>query len=492
MIVIYQTERGVSGMMVPFSLLKKAAADIPDSDIHVPDDLLVKKISVLQPEESDDHVLFLYRKPPEESLPYILVKGGDRRLLAVYSALSEELSGYDIWEEKLLECLRERKGMNELLETGFQMIGNPITLYDNSMRLAGTGGIPNEGIEENWVSINGQRYIKPETWVYSKDVDLPVLHEQMRTPEIIVNGGVRMFQCPVIAGERTLGLMTIPLVWRDLDETYLPVIQTFLSFVGQMMEIEKRQVMQAYSQVSFLRDVFLGEKTMTKELAAHYLNILGLGPDSIFRIMVLAPAEHDASYDWNNVLYSRTIDGIFSTNHKLMVNDSLCVLITDPPSKEELLADHSFPLFLETARLKAGFSMRTASFANLRGCYLQALFSLRGDERIAFYEGRAADHLLSAADEFLDLEMFISEPVRRLAALDKNGDLVKTLLVYLLTDRSYQACSAYLNIHKSTVKYRLDRIFDIIGTLTEMTLDEKKDLLLSLLAAEYRRRQSGS
>ena len=307
-----------------------------------------------------------------------------------------------------------------------------------------------------------------------------VLRKEITVPELIVNGGVRMFQCPLSYNRRILGLMTIPLVETDLDESFIPVIQTFIQYTSQLMALEKIQVKQQNDRISFLNDIYNGRRKMTAELSSHYMNILELQNCRNFQIMALKPSSSETPYDWNNVLNSYAVSSIFPNSHQLQTDDFLMVLIGNPPV---IVPEHPLSLFLESAGLRAGFSMIFEDFIHLREYSLQAVYALRQNTLISWSDGHSADYILHRFAEHNEYQPFLNRKVHTIMQEDPSGTLADTLFCYLLNDRSYQICSRELGIHRSTVKYRLDRITSLIGPLTDITGGERLDILVSLKLA---------
>lgn len=73
--------------------------------------------------------------------------------------------------------------------------------------------------------------------------------------------------------------------------------------------------------------------------------------------------------------------------------------------------------------------------------------------------------MLAAIPDLRDVEGFVREWLGSLLDYDerRNADLVRTLTVYLEHGGSYDATAAALSVHKSTLKYRLQRIRELSG-----------------------------
>ena len=73
--------------------------------------------------------------------------------------------------------------------------------------------------------------------------------------------------------------------------------------------------------------------------------------------------------------------------------------------------------------------------------------------------------MLAAVDDLTDVEAFVRKWLGTLEAYDerKHTELVKTLIQYLQHGGGYEATSRALSVHRSTLKYRLQRIRELTG-----------------------------
>jgi DNA-binding PucR family transcriptional regulator len=73
--------------------------------------------------------------------------------------------------------------------------------------------------------------------------------------------------------------------------------------------------------------------------------------------------------------------------------------------------------------------------------------------------------MLAAVDDLTDVEAFVRKWLGTLAAYDerKHTELVKTLIQYLQHGGGYEATSRALSVHRSALKYRLQRIRELTG-----------------------------
>ena len=86
-------------------------------------------------------------------------------------------------------------------------------------------------------------------------------------------------------------------------------------------------------------------------------------------------------------------------------------------------------------------------------------------ERTSLFGDLDVLRMLAAVDDLTDVEAFVHKWLGTLAAYDdrKHTELVKTLIQYLQHGGGYEATSRALSVHRSTLKYRLQRIRELTG-----------------------------
>jgi DNA-binding PucR family transcriptional regulator len=89
----------------------------------------------------------------------------------------------------------------------------------------------------------------------------------------------------------------------------------------------------------------------------------------------------------------------------------------------------------------------------------------RGDDRATCYQDLGVYRILSEVEDPAAVERFVRQWLGSLLDYDarKRSELVSTLSQYLECGGSYDATAAALSVHRSTLKYRLQRIREISG-----------------------------
>jgi sugar diacid utilization regulator len=120
---------------------------------------------------------------------------------------------------------------------------------------------------------------------------------------------------------------------------------------------------------------------------------------------------------------------------------------------------------------RLGVGGRASGRAELVRSHREAMLAIRmlrlysTQDRCLSFDGSGVYRLLSGLEDLAQVEAYVREWLGTLIDHDarRGGDLVRTLTEYLDRGGSWEAAAASLFVHRSTVKYRLQRIREITG-----------------------------
>ena len=151
--------------------------------------------------------------------------------------------------------------------------------------------------------------------------------------------------------------------------------------------------------------------------------------------------------------------------HKCFIYENAIVILFHYPRR--VFADHApgDPLrdFLFASNLRGAFSEPYESVLDTAAHYEQAMrirrLATRASPLVSHADVMVDDMIASMSFEE-EWEANVYPEVVALAKQDEDGrtNLVETLYVYLLCDRSLKECSERMNIHKNTLAYRMKKI----------------------------------
>jgi len=122
-------------------------------------------------------------------------------------------------------------------------------------------------------------------------------------------------------------------------------------------------------------------------------------------------------------------------------------------------------------RCRVGVGGRCERPQDFPRSYREASFALRlqersnGADQVTSFEALGVYGILSGMDDITGVERFVRSWLGDLLEYDarKHSDLVATLTSYVECGGNYDATASALAVHRSTLKYRLQRIREISG-----------------------------
>ena len=159
-----------------------------------------------------------------------------------------------------------------------------------------------------------------------------------------------------------------------------------------------------------------------------------------------------------------------SLGELVVARDGLVVVLADHAADWEAVR-RAVERRLSGGGCRLGVGGRARGRAELVRSHREAMLALRmlrlysARDRSLSLDGSGVYRLLSAVEDLTQVELYVREWLGPLIDHDarRDGGLVRTLTEYLDSGGSWEAAAASLFVHRSTVKYRLQRIREISG-----------------------------
>lgn len=288
-------------------------------------------------------------------------------------------------------------------------------------------------------------------------------------------------QWKITADHRHMGYLAV--MKQELDELDMACIEQAqmafsLKFLQQQVQYDTEKRLQG----DFLQELLIGISLTENEIVERGRQ-LELSPDLGYQAVVLKqkPADDKRSFMNNLNAYVKKFGGKKQQKMYVLNNGHLLVLIlasakdTDMQTKiqEELTA-----FLAEWPELHAGIG-RSKRISELSESYFEAKQSLEIGRRLHTYKQSYFFHQyeyfhLLVQSYNRNWEEIIRERIGNLILHDreKGTDFLTTLFHYLDTNRSLMETASRMFIHRNSVKYRIDKIKEIIGVPFETELDK--------------------
>ena len=183
-------------------------------------------------------------------------------------------------------------------------------------------------------------------------------------------------------------------------------------------------------------------------------------------------------------------------NTALVYKDHIVVIIShnsDKPFSREV--EERLVEFLAENHMTAGLSNAFSCLTEMDKFYNQSLKAIElgrhmnRESSLHYYENYLFEHMLSTCSEQQELYQFCHPSIFVLREYDRknNTNYLKFLYQYLENINNPRGVISALNIHRNTLKYRIDKIKGIMN----VDLRDSKQLLLLYLSLQILRYKEG-
>lgn len=237
---------------------------------------------------------------------------------------------------------------------------------------------------------------------------------------------------------------------------------------------------------SFLKDIVTGKNVNRSDIIYRF-GKMDWQEGEKYSFLAFRHMKNYKIFAFNINPFLHLLKRIFNDSYyEIIDNDLIC--ITHNNSFFSLNEDKKNELIniLKQYQLICGCSKEFYSFHGLRSYYMQTIITLRHSMKsdkyypLSLYEDKIAKHVPAFFNDHHEGIYFAHPIVETLWAydLEHKSDLVLTLYHYLVCERSYALTANALNISKSTLHYRLNKIKSLINCDFE-SLDKRMNLLVS-------------
>lgn len=393
-------------------------------------------------------------------------------LVDVFNTIEEEILRYHrqkIKREEMFNALYSGNGIQGILNTAYTYLGNPITLCDTSFSVIYFSPKFNDSLNLDYS--NSRAYLKEIKIQNMRDNHIIDKLYTQKTPFI-----TRIEQFPydwVFVSVWIRHSMIAYLCIRALNHEITEYDLEYIEVLSQMISVEMQKD-QAYSNPTgykyeyFLTELLDGHYDRS-EYILHQLTQLGHKLSPVYHILI-CHFRDDASPHMSMQYYCDQVLGILPGSMVLISQDSLTILLpTEKQQPFSAAVEKKLLTFLKLNNMLVGVSF--AYYDILLSPYyrrqLLELFNMeyikKCDDFIIYYEDHFLEHHFSFFEDANFLKASIHPHIILLQQHDQKNhtDYKYTLETYLRNNRNATATAASLNIHKSSLFYRLSKMEEL-------------------------------
>jgi sugar diacid utilization regulator len=370
----------------------------------------------------------------------------------------------------LLHSLIKGRGLQYIIDMGYQLLNNPMLLVDTSYKLLAYTKkdqvddlVWNELVTKGYCSYDLVSIFKKEGVVKkiadSKD---PLLTDTGFSEKI------RRIHGKIIINNKLVGYLGVLEHNQKFKKEDYRTIQLLCDVISEEMQKNRNYYhIKGLMYENILIDL-LDNTIQNREHLRERLKTAGLKLESNLYLIVIDFHNEDiANYHLVDFLRDY-IDHQLTCSRSIFYQNQIITFISKKDEQIEKIMS-KLEKCLKDYRLQAGISARFKNIANLQRAYRQAqkaleigscLFSLK---TLFYYPDYRIYHLLGLADKNHQLKDLLHPAPLKLKEYDaqKETNLYSTLYTYLGTDKNTMLSAEKLFIHRNTMNYRLKQIAEV-------------------------------
>ena len=368
---------------------------------------------------------------------------------------------------KLVYAVAKNDGVEELLEISSPFFKNPMYVADSAfMLLARTRTIEVRNPTPQWTSIATREILDPDIANKLKVSDIKKLDRLRKATfiETIDARGVRNIVAHVEKqGSRIANLAVIECE-TPLQDYHLALADFLIDCIFLAIENQSGAQNTAGGLCERWISLLLQGEIVEESQIAPHLEKLQWSNGGCFQVAVIdfigKPQTGTSSLNYYWGMISSMVLG-----QKCFIYEGAIVILFHYPQKHFAVSASNEPLldFLDASKLRGAFSGLYDSVLETAAHYAQAKRIRRfatPKRPVVRHSEAMVDDVVSSTPFDEDWRANVCPEIAELARQDERNqtNLVETLYVYLLCDRSLKECSAKMRIHKNTLAYRIKKI----------------------------------
>jgi hypothetical protein len=394
----------------------------------------------------------------------------------------------------LVERMSKAESLWELCDLAYLFLGNPIFVSDTFRTIMAYTKTADVDAPE-WKDCVVDGNIDARTMYESKQVrDVHEGSIKLNHPVLVEDdqSSVPRMVRSIDNKGKMIGVVVASSYHKPFDAGDMTRLEVVSSLVKAVMERNLLSAGDYGKSVSHYLYALLDGVSVSVKSHNHRMNALGVKIMPAYYILVIAASKNRASDISMKDLIGRASD-ILKCPVIRFREQVVCffgVGKKTPDWKKEMpgLTD-----MLSECNLSAGVSRRFSGLFDAREHYREAAYALDlgrelGREALLFfYDNLSYYHMFRSLATQIDA--YCNEKIRGLDEYDRshNTDLCGTLRVFLEHSKSLSKTAEIAFVHKNTVRYRVEKCMDLLGSDLEDE-DEIFSFLLSLRIVEYRRK----
>lgn len=435
--------------------------------------------------------------PPDIRKPNILLVTGTS-LALLFNTVQDILSSearYLTGSARLLASLVQGKGIQNVVDIGSVLIAKPMFVRDTSLKLlAHTRNVKVDDMVWNSLVKKGyhtyedvRKMMNVRAFERLSASSSPVLFKSDRRP-----GASRVWS-KITVGDTIVGHLVVLALENNFSDEDIELVQLIADAVSLEMQ-KDGNLYNGLRNEGFIKDLLAGKLREPEEIRER-LRYLDCKFGNRLYIMTVAFSDTDSS-NMPKFFMKDYLSRIISGGTALIYEKHIVIIIScdnEEPFAPELV--QKLIVFLAENGMAAGLSSGFSTLTETHRYYKQSLKAIElglhmyGERVLYQYHDYLFEHMLSTCSDQQNLYQFCHPSIFLLKEYDRKNksSYLKFLYQYLENVNNPSGVISALNIHRNTLKYRIDKI----KSVANINFNDSKQLLLLYLSFQILRYKEG-
>lgn len=396
-------------------------------------------------------------------------------------AIIEEYKKYTNYFSKLYKLVFQDTSLRQIMEVGYEMIGNPLLLEDVGGRLITCT-----------LNLNLENFVKTSDYLAEDKNQNNFQNTFSKRPFTIIDTkGVHRLVSKVFIEDKPIAYLSIIGLEKPFNDSDVDLIELMCKIISlEMQKNKNKYYVKQYPYEYIIHDLIEGRvddnQSISKLLGERGMNL----KDKLYLLTI--SSTHKQSLNKYILKFRNKLEAMLNCSKSIAYNDNI-LLVISRSSNEVLNNDEldNIRSFLKENSVYGGLSFKFRNIKNLKKYYLQTLnaielgLHLNKDKHLYLFEDYLFYHMLNICKQQAELINFCHPSILMLIEYDKKSktNFVQTIYEYIKHKGNHKETADALHIYHSTLVYRIKKIREIIRT--ELDNDYIFQLELSFKILEY-------
>lgn len=373
---------------------------------------------------------------------------------------------------RIVKTLSKESGLQALVDLGYEILGNPFTITDYSVKLLASSGETKVSDDPVWNELKLNNNFIFQTYSYYVRNSL---YNEIAKNEAPFFWSDPYCKYPRLIGRifinnRDIATIVVCAHNRDFKESDKELVALLCdAFSIELQKTKYIDFSQGLMHKSFLYDLLDG-KFQDEHLIAERMKILGIKFKSKLFVISIDIQNFDKSR--STLPYMRDeIENKLNNSKAIVFNQNVVVLASCENEKHfQDLELKTLKEFVNTNKLRAGISRPFSKLTEVGEYYLESVEALKlgnlikKEQHFYKYEDFLIYDLISNYTHGEKCKKLIHHSLLRLIDYDKeNGtDYSRSFYTYLCNFKNIKDSAKIMNIHRNTMFHRIEKIESLL------------------------------